>query len=141
MSAPLGVQVDAGRLKETSWKEYAIRFGFGGAITALTGILTHAYGPAVGGLFLAFPAILPASVTLIQHHEDHQAAGVDALGACLGSVGLLAFALAVWLLAPRLPAWLVMLIATVAWFAVSAALWAFLRWARPRSRALGRLPS
>jgi hypothetical protein len=63
-----------------------------------------------GGLFLAFPAIFPASATLVAKHETQkkqnagiatssrgrQAAAMDAAGAALGSVGLAAFALTVW---------------------------------------------
>ena len=40
-----------------------------GAITVLTGLVAKKYGPVLGGLFLAFPAIFPASVTLIEKHE------------------------------------------------------------------------
>jgi len=117
---------DPSKLKQSSWKEYAIRFGFGGAITAATGVIAHAYGPVVGGLFLAFPAILPASVTLVQQHEEHRAAAVDALGAAVGGFGLVAFALAVWLLAPLLAAWLALVIAGACWLGLSTGLWVLL---------------
>ena len=46
-----------------------VRFVFGGAITVGAGLLARKFGPAVGGLFLAFPAIFPASATLIEKHE------------------------------------------------------------------------
>ena len=74
MSGPLGITLEAGRIAQGKPKEYAVRFAFGAAITVGTGLIAHAFGPLVGGLFLAFPAILPASVTLLQHHEDHKAA-------------------------------------------------------------------
>ena len=44
----------------------AVRFLFGGAITAITGMLANRYGPVFGGLFLAFPALFPASATLLR---------------------------------------------------------------------------
>ncbi len=124
MSAPVGVAADLGGLKKYGSKEYILRFAFGGAITAATGVVAHFFGPVIGGLFLAFPAILPASVTLIQHHEDHRAAEADAFGAACGSIGLLAFGAAVWLLMPHLAAWLVIGLAAIAWLLVSTAVWA-----------------
>ena len=59
------IKADPSRLRKTSWREYAVRFAFGGLITAFTGFLGTKFGPAIGGLFLGFPAILPASVTLV----------------------------------------------------------------------------
>ncbi len=90
------IRVDIGKVKETSWKGYAIRFLFGGVVTAFTGWVAAKSGPVVGGLFLAFPAILPASVTLVREHEDADAAGQDAYGAMLGSIGLAAFGAVIW---------------------------------------------
>ena len=72
----------------------------------------------VGGLFLAFPAIFPASATLIEKHvrrrkekagfsrvrRGREAAALDAAGAALGSLGLAAFAVVIWLLIERSPA-------------------------------------
>jgi hypothetical protein len=124
MSAPLGIHVEPSGLKKTRPKEYAIRFLFGGIITAITGVIAHFFGPLVGGLFLAFPAILPASVTLLQHHEDHEEASQDALGAAAGGVGLLAFAAAIWFTAASLAGWLSILLAALAWLAVAVVAWA-----------------
>ena len=96
-------------LLQTRWYELFVRFLFGGLITAGTGIVTRKFGPVVGGLSLAFPAIFPASATLIEKHEKQRkekagmngddrgrkAASVDAAGAAIGSIGLLVFALLV----------------------------------------------
>lgn len=117
--------------------EWVIRFVFGGAICVLAGWIAKHYGPAVGGLFLAFPAIFPASATLIESHERmHKAragfdgshrgrivAGIDAYGTMLGCVGLACFALLCWLLLPRVASPGVFISATIAWFLISAALW------------------
>ena len=140
MSGFLGIGADLGKLKEASPKEYAIRFLFGGGVTLVTGLITHAYGPVVGGLFLAFPAIMPASVTLLHQHEGHKKAGVDALGACIGSVGLLFFGLAIWLLVPLLAGWLAIAIAAAAWLVASTIIWAALRGAKRYSRVIRELP-
>ncbi|GLR86429.1 hypothetical protein GCM10007857_31400 [Bradyrhizobium iriomotense] len=72
------------------------------------------FGTSVGGLFLALPAIFCASATLIERHErrtkekaglsgerrGREAAALDAAGAGLGSVGLIAFAAAFCLVVP-----------------------------------------
>jgi len=103
-----------GALAKTKWYEYLVRFAFGGAITVTARFLAEHFGPVFGGLFLAFPAIFPASVPLVAKHETHkkqnagietnsrgrQAVAVDAAGAPLGSVGLAAFALTVWKFLP-----------------------------------------
>jgi hypothetical protein len=86
-------------------------------ITVATGMIAKKYGPGIGGLFLAFPAILPASATLIEKHEKQkkerlrmhgstrarQAVAIDAAGAAIGSIGLLVFALVMarWLPKPQ----------------------------------------
>jgi Protein of unknown function (DUF3147) len=63
------IKVDPSVLRRTKWHDYAIRFFFGGVITVVTGIIAKKFGPGIGGLFLAFPAIFPASATLIEKHE------------------------------------------------------------------------
>lgn len=119
----MGIKVDFSKLKQTSWRDYAIRFMFGGLITMLTGFLANRYGPTVGGLFMAFPAILPAGITLIEKHESKDAAGADTAGAALGSIGLITFAIAVWYLADRWTAQIVLTTATAVWLFVSVTLW------------------
>jgi hypothetical protein len=131
------IKVDLSGLRQTRLHEYAIRFFFGGLITAIAGIIAKEFGAIVGGLFLAFPAIFPASATLIEKHEKQkkqekglrgtqrgrEAAGVDAAGSAMGSVGLLVFALIVWQFAPRHSTWIVLTGATVAWLMVSVLVW------------------
>jgi uncharacterized membrane protein (GlpM family) len=118
------LNVEPRRLQDSSVKEWAIRFGFGGLVTALVGVISTAFGPTVGGLFLAFPAIAIASLTLItKHTEQRPAAGADALGAAVGSVGLIGFGATVWVLAPRVPGVWVLILALVVWLALSLLLW------------------
>jgi hypothetical protein len=117
------------QLKKTKPWEYAVRFVFGGVITAMTGLIAHRWGPAVAGLFLAFPAILPASLTLVKQHDGRAKAADDARGARLGSVGLAAFALVVVIGATRLHPAIVLVLASLAWLAVDVPLW-FARYAR-----------
>ncbi len=131
------IKIDASGIGESKWYEYAIRFLFGGLITAVAGIIAKKFGPSIGGLFLAFPAILPASATLIEKHEKEKkeekglvgtrrgrkAASVDAAGSAMGSVGLLVFAAIVWQFAPLYSTWIVLTGATLAWLTVSLLIW------------------
>src|ERR1700761_3805605 len=104
------IKIDLASLRRTKWHDYLVRFLLGGAVTVITGLIAKRYGPAVGGLFLAFPAIFPASATLVEKHEKQKkeragiqgssrgrmAASLDARGAAMGSIGLMVFALVVW---------------------------------------------
>lgn len=117
------VQAHPSKIRETKWHEYTLRFVFGGVITAVVGIIGKAFGPVVAGLFLAFPAILPASLTLISKHEKERAAAIDALGAAMGSIGLIAFGAMIWILALRTAGALAILAASIVWLTVSVAVW------------------
>jgi Protein of unknown function (DUF3147) len=128
------VTLNTSEFARTRWHEYVSRFLFGGAITALAGIIAREYGPGIGGLFLAFPAIFPAGATLIEKHEKRRnrkqstlrgrkAAALDAAGAAMGAFGLVAFALVVWKLIEHLPLWAVLSSATFAWLGVSIVVW------------------
>jgi hypothetical protein len=131
------VRVDLSALAGTNWKEYALRFLLGGAITVATGLIARKFGPAVGGLFLAFPAIFPASATLIATREKDEkrragldgkfrgrdAAAIEARGTATGTLGLLAFALIVWRALPNHHAPAVLVAAAAAWFAVAVLFW------------------
>lgn len=129
-------------LKRTRWYEYAIRFTLGGLITAGAGSLSKLISPSFAGLFLAFPAILAASITLVARHvqrrkqklgqngtiRGRQAAGADAAGAAMGSLGLIVFAVVVCELLSRHNAAVVIGGATLIWGGVCAAVW----WSRKR---------
>jgi hypothetical protein len=131
------IKVDFSSLRQTKWHDYAVRFLFGGLVTALAGIIAKKFGPGIGGLFLAFPAIFPASATLIEKHEKKKkeslglkgvargrnAASIDAAGSAMGSIGLLVFAFFVWQFMPRDHAWIVLGGATLLWLGVSVAVW------------------
>jgi hypothetical protein len=63
------VHVKFSALGESRWYEYLVRFVLGGLTTVVAGVIADLYGPQLGGLFLAFPAIFCASATLIEKHE------------------------------------------------------------------------
>jgi len=131
------VKVDFAELRNTSWSEYATRFLFGGAVTLLAGLVADKFGPVIGGLFLAFPAIFPASASLIEKEEQEKkkragmdgtmrgriAAGVDAAGTTMGCMGLVAFAAVTWKLLPHHGLPLTLAIATLTWAAVAGLVW------------------
>lgn len=110
-------------LAKTKWWEYLVRFAFGGAVTVATGLITNAYGPSVGGLFLAFPAILPASLTLLKEHDGREQAAQAAAGSRLGAAGLIAFAAVTLLLSTRTGALPTLAAASALWAVVSFSLW------------------
>lgn len=139
------VRVKFAALKQGHWYEYLVRFVLGGLATVVAGVVADIWGPAAGGLFLAFPAIFCASATLIEKHERERkekkglkgadrgknAAALDAAGAGLGSVALAVFGALMWGLAQDGPG-LSLAIATVVWFAIAVVLW----WARRLMRTV-----
>jgi hypothetical protein len=152
---PIRITFDPLGFRRTHWREIAVRFLFGGIITVLTGLIARNWGPGLGGLFMAFPAIFPASATLVAKHEDEEmesaglkgdrraaaAAALDARGTAMGATGLIAFAVVAWRLLPVRHTASVLIGALVAWFVVAATLW-WLRkairtstWLRKRHRA------
>jgi hypothetical protein len=143
------IEVKLSALKQGKPHEYAMRFVFGGLTTVLACLIAIHFGPGVGGLFLAFPAIFPASVSLVESHEKARkarigsdgtnrgrlSASLDAEGASLGCIGLLGFALVLWKGLQNHNAYLVIATAVVAWLLISYSLWAvradrLLRWKR-----------
>ena len=131
------IKINPAALKKTKASEYLVRFVLGGAMTALTGLIARHYGPAVGGLFLAFPAIFPASATLVERHERDRkrragimntvrgtlSAALDARGAVLGAMALVAFAFSIWKGLPIARAPLVLSVAVITWLALATLLW------------------
>jgi hypothetical protein len=131
------VDINLASLKTTKPHEYALRFLFGGMITAAAGLIAMHYGPVIGGLFLAFPAIFPASATLIESHEKQRkqiagydgtnrgrtAAGLDAAGTFLGALALGLFAFILYRFLPTQNSTLTLLIASLIWLTFSILFW------------------
>ncbi len=131
------IKVDTSGLKRSKWYEFVVRFAFGGAVTAFAGLVAQKFGPAIGGLFLAFPAIVPATATLIRKREEEkkkraglkgyergrQAAALDVAGAAMGGFGLAAFSVICWLRLPAGKTALVLVGATFTWFIVAVSVW------------------
>jgi hypothetical protein len=130
------IRLSLASLRESRWYEYVIRFSLGGAATVFAGLISSRYGASIGGLFLALPAIFCASATLIENHEirrkreaglagerrGREAAALDATGAALGALGLLAFAVAFFLLV-KSSVLAAFMGASVTWLIVSVVAW------------------
>jgi hypothetical protein len=139
------IEVNWSSLKETKPHEYVVRFVFGGLSTVLAGLIAKRFGPGIGGLFLAFPAIFPASASLIESHEIKRkakvgsdgrnrgrlAASLDSQGASLGCIGLMGFAFVVWKWVNGHNTFLVISVAAMIWLVIAYGLWA-VRAKRPR---------
>ena len=131
------IDMELSALKGTKPHEYLLRFVLGGLVTTMAGLIADRYGPVVGGLFLAFPAIFPAAATMIEKHEREKkeraglpagkrgrmVAGIDAGGTALGTLGLAAFALFLWKWLAYGSAWATLMGAVACWTMVSAGLW------------------
>jgi hypothetical protein len=131
------IKIDLASLRRTKWHDYLTRFFLGGAMTVLAGLIAKHFGPVLGGLFLAFPAIFPAGATLLDRaqREKKRRAGIaatqrgrlavalDARGAAMGAVAMGVFALFVWRELPTHPAVGVLACAVGLWMAVAAAIW------------------
>jgi hypothetical protein len=103
--------------------ELGVRFAFGFVISIAAALIGMRFGHHIGGLFLAFPAILPASLTLIERKHGDNPASINAMGAVIGGVALVGFALAsAWLFQPVHPL-IAVALATTAWLAVAVALY------------------
>lgn len=84
--------VDLGKVRGVRKRDLGYRFVAGALTSIVAGVLTLAIGPRVGGIMLAFPAILAASLTLIAREEDVGDAREDSRGAIVGGCALAGFA-------------------------------------------------
>jgi len=135
------VRIRLAALKDIKPHEIGFRFLIGGACSLAAYEIAQRTGPVIGGLFLAFPAIFPASASLVEkhHRENVEAAGgdgvtqgrlaaaMDAAGASLGCIGLMGFALVVWRELPLQATGLVLAASLLAWVVLAAGSWLYRR--------------
>lgn len=131
------ILINFAALRQVKWYEHVARFLLGGVISVLAGLIAKAFGPAVGGLFLAFPAIFPASATLLDKHEREKkqktgipatirgrlAVGLDARGAAMGSLALAVFALVIWKMLPLVTSSATLGTGLAIWIVLAVAIW------------------
>jgi hypothetical protein len=106
-----------GKVRELRARELGYRFVAGAATSVAAGAATLAFGPRFGGILLAFPAILAASLTLIEREEDSAEAREDARGAVIGGCALALFAAVAALTLGKLSGVIALLLAAAAWIA------------------------
>ena len=131
------LRIQTASLRATTPMEYARRFLFGGLVTVVATLIADRWGPVVGGMFLAFPGIFPAGVSLVEKHKtDRESqhgkvgvalargeASVEATGASAGTWGLAGFALVVWKESAIHSLAVMLACAGAAWVAVSWTAW------------------
>jgi hypothetical protein len=144
------IKLNISALRGVQWHEYLTRFVLGGLVTVVTGLIAKSFGPVTGGLFLALPAIFPASATLLEKHEQEKkqragiaftlrgrlAAALDARGAVMGAIAMIAFAALAWWLLPIHSAAVSLCASLVLWLCLAALLWYARKhhpWSRPRT--------
>ena len=102
-----------------------------------TGLIASHFGPVIGGLFLAFPAIFPASATPVEKAQEdakHRvgiahttrgrlSAALDARGASMGAIALVGFATVVWRALPAHDAALTLGGALALWLILAVSIW------------------
>jgi hypothetical protein len=129
------IRLDPTALRRTHWYGHLLRFAVGGLVTVATGLVGKIGGPVVGGLFLAFPAIFPVGLVMIERlenraagpasrgHRARRAAVAEAAGASLGAIGLTAFALVVWRAPGHAAMGIVFAVAVGAWAMIALVAW------------------
>lgn len=121
------VGLHAGAVRDLPLSDLLVRFGFGAAISAVAGVVSVLAGSEPGGILLAFPAILPATLTLVEKEEsERQAEDLD-VGSILGAAALAAFAVVVWQYMEKGSALVVLALATATWLVTAVVLYLGLR--------------
>lgn len=110
-------------VKQSRVRELFVRFVAGALTSIAAGAVTLAFGARLGGIMLGFPAILAASLTLIQKNEDSAHAREDARGAIAGGCAMAAFALAATLTLGHLASAVALAVAAVVWVVTALGLY------------------
>lgn len=126
-------RLELSKLKEVRPKDYLARFVLGALISSGAAIVVKVAGARFGGMLLAFPAILPASLTLVQEEEGTRMADRNAIGAVLGGFGLAVFAAIVEKTILHLPPLLAVVAALAGWAVTAVVLYAVLALLRPEA--------
>ncbi len=123
--------VHLGDIRGVHVRELATRFALGAFVSIVAAIISGAVGARLGGVFLAAPAILPASLTIVEHKEGTRKADRDAIGAVVGSLALVVFATVGESMFTRHNPALVLAAALGGWIAAGLAFYAILGLFRP----------
>jgi uncharacterized membrane protein (GlpM family) len=120
--------IEPAKALESRPRDLLIRFAGGALTSIISGAATLAFGARLGGILLAFPAILAASLTLIEEQDDSVDAREDARGAIAGGCAMTIFALAATLMLGHLDGAVALPIATAAWLAAASLIYLLFWW-------------
>ncbi|HEX4671578.1 MAG TPA: DUF3147 family protein [Solirubrobacteraceae bacterium] len=115
---------DPGKIAQARPRDLAIRFVAGALTSVASGLVTLAFSARAGGILLAFPALLAASLTLIEQQEDSVDAREDARGAIAGGFALAVFAAVAAVSFGHIAGALALAVAALAWLLTSGLLYA-----------------
>lgn len=107
--------IDPGKLRKVKPRHLLLRFAMGAVVSVLAGLVGLALGPRVGGMFLAFPAMMVAALTLIEEEEGTSESIADVRGSVIGAIGMLLFATVVTLLTERSWPGFALILAALVW--------------------------
>jgi len=124
------IRINLEAARQVRARDLLVRFVFGAITSAVAAVMSLAFGPRAGGLFLAFPAILAATLTLIEDEESASEAREDARGAVVGSIALVLFAACAAALFGEIAGGLALAGASGAWCLVAIGLYLVL-WRSP----------
>jgi hypothetical protein len=119
---------ELGKARQAGARDLAYRFIAGATTSVVAAIMTALFGARVGGILLAFPAILAASLTLIEEQEDSAEAREDARGAIAGGCALGAFAVVGALTFGAVSGAVALVLCASAWAGAALALYLVLWW-------------
>lgn len=119
---------DWSRALRTDRHGLVVRFIAGAAISVVAGGVAIVFGQSIGGIFLAFPAVLVASLTLIAREEGRSAAREDARGATAGALALAVFAIVFVTVSAHASGWLALGAASGSWAVVALGLYVLFWW-------------
>ncbi len=117
-------KLDLSQLKQVRLKDYIIRFLFGGAVSVIAALISVWTNDRIGGIFTAFPAILLASLTIINRMDGQHDAERDARGAIVGAIAFVVTALVLSLTLTVLAGALALVLALVVWLLCAIGLYA-----------------
>jgi hypothetical protein len=111
--------IDVGALREIRPAALAIRFAFGAAVSIAAGLVGVLAGKTAGGVMLAAPAVVPATLTIIEKREGRDAAVTETQGAVPGAVALIGFALVAAVSMTAIPLAAALLASLATWIVVA----------------------
>ena len=117
-------KLDLSQLKQIKLKDYIVRFLFGGAVSVVAALISALTNDRIGGIFTAFPAILLASLTIINRMDGKHEAEKDARGAIVGAIAFVITAIVLSLTITLLAGALALPLALVVWLLCAIGLYA-----------------